>query len=541
MALFLTFVLATFVTMALIPPLIRTAERWKFVDVPDERKVHKYAVPRVGGIAMAIGAIVPLLLWPGDRALTGLLAGAAVIVAFGVWDDRRNLNYRVKFFGQFLGALTAVVVGGVTLEFLPFSDPQQPLTAFISIPLSIIFLIATTNAVNLSDGLDGLAGGTSVISLAGIATLGFFADDVMVVLMALAVIGSILGFLRFNTHPARIFMGDGGSQFLGFALGVLSLLLTQRPESIYSPLLPLLVLGLPLLDTAMVMVQRIAAGRSPFSADKTHIHHKLLALGASHHEAVLIIYTAQAVLMFSAYLFRYQSDAFILTFYGCFAAVTIGLLSLSIKLNWQVRSAAQEVPYEKSIARRTRHFLTRWTGIGILVLPIYLVAGVFSIEKVFSDIGLLALIILVLLIVEAVRQRHNDLSWYERGSLYVISTYIVYLIDTAPGVGTYYPSVSNLFFVVLALVVLVGFRFSNQPRFNVTTLDFIVIFAAFTLTGLPGSFLNATAAGELVTKTIVLFYALELLLSNAMFPAWRVRYLMLLLSVVLTLRGLLGL
>lgn len=540
MALFLTFVLATFVTMALIPPLIRTAERWQFVDLPDDRKVHKYAVPRVGGIAMAIGAIVPLLLWPGERALSGLLAGAAVIVAFGVWDDRKNLDYRIKFLGQFIGAVTAVTVGGLTLQFFPFSDTHA-IAAYISIPLSIIFLIATTNAVNLSDGLDGLAGGTSLISLAGIAILGFFANDVMVVLMALAVIGSILGFLRFNTHPAKIFMGDGGSQFLGFALGVLSLLLTQRSGSIYSPVLPLLVLGLPLLDTAMVMVQRVAAGRSPFAPDKNHIHHKLLTLGASHHEAVFIIYSVQAALMFSAYLFRYQSDAFILVFYAAFVVMTIGSLNFALKFHWRVRMSQRQKTFENAITCRTRELLAKWAGIGILVLPIYLVVGAVSIEKVFSDIGVLALIIFLVLLVELTRRRHSDLSWYERGSVYVISTYIVYLVDTAPGLGTQHPAYSTLFFVALALMVVLGFRFSNQPRFNVTTLDFIVIFAAFALTWLPGSLLNATAAGELVTKIIVLFYALELLLSNAMFSPQRVRYLMLALSGVLTLRGFLEL
>lgn len=540
MALFLTFVLATFVTMALIPPLIRTAERWQFVDLPDERKVHKYAVPRVGGIAMAIGAIVPLLLWPGERVLTGLLAGAAVIVAFGVWDDRKNLDYRIKFLGQFVGAVIAVSVGGLALQFFPFND-SQPIAAYISIPLSIIFLIATTNAVNLSDGLDGLAGGTSLISLAGISILGFFANNVMVVLMALAVIGSILGFLRFNTHPAKIFMGDGGSQFLGFALGVLSLLLTQSSGSIYSPVLPLLVLGLPLLDTAMVMVQRIAARQSPFAPDKNHIHHKLLTLGASHHEAVFTIYCIQAALMFSAYLFRYQSDSFILAFYAGFAAIAMGSLNLAIKFRWRIWPSVRQTNYENVIACRTRELLARWAGVGILVLPVYLVVGVVSIEKVFVDIGVLALIIFLLLIIELTRQRHNDLSWYERGCVYVISTYVVYLVDTAPGLGTQHPAFPTLFFVALALVVVLGFRFSNQPRFNVTTLDFIVIFAAFALAWLPGSLLNATAAGELVTKIIVLFYALELLLSSAMFSPQRVRYLMIALSGVLTLRGFLEL
>ena len=152
-------------------------------------------------------------------------------------------------------------------------------------------LVGITNAINLSDGLDGLAGGVTFLSLAAIAVLTYIAVDAGFMLLAtMSIMGSILGFLRFNTFPARIFMGDGGSQFLGFSAGVLAILLTQSSNTALSPALPLLILGLPILDTLMVMGERIYEGRSPFVADRKHIHHRLLALGFHHYEAVVTIY-----------------------------------------------------------------------------------------------------------------------------------------------------------------------------------------------------------------------------------------------------------
>ena len=311
------FIVSLVITMVLIPPVMKWAERIGAIDLPDERKVHKSAIPRVGGIAMVIGSMVSILFWTEfNNQIISLLSGYLILLFFGIWDDRTDLNYRIKFAGQILAVIIVVVAGDVVIHRIPFIENDLPL--YIAVPFTIFALVGITNAINLSDGLDGLAGGTTLLSLSVIGLLAFQADGFDVVIIAMAVAGSIFGFLRYNTYPARLFMGDTGSQFLGFSAGVLAILLSQSISTAMSPVLPLIILGLPVLDTIAVMTQRMYEGRSPFSADKNHIHHKLLAIGFDHYEAVLLIYVVQSTLVIAAYKFLYESDLLLLSSYFLF-------------------------------------------------------------------------------------------------------------------------------------------------------------------------------------------------------------------------------
>ena len=308
MNLFFSFIVATFVTMVLISPLVRLANRWHVVDMPAARKVHKTPVPRLGGLAMTIGAILPPLMWTTmDSQMAGFLCGIVVILFFGAWDDIKGLDFRLKFLGQIIAVLTVVLYGGVVIRYLPFFG-LEPLPDYVAIPLTVFALVGVTNAINLADGLDGLAGGITLLSLGIIGILAYPTGDSRVLLLTASVIGSIVGFLRFNTYPARIFMGDAGSQFLGFSAGVLVVMLTQESNTALSPALPVMILGLPLLDTAMVIGERLYEGRSPFLPDKNHIHHKLLTLGFDHYEAVFVIYLLQTLLVAAAYFLRFETD-----------------------------------------------------------------------------------------------------------------------------------------------------------------------------------------------------------------------------------------
>ena len=284
-----TFIVSLVISMLLVPPLIRLAPLIGAIDLPDARKVHTLAIPRIGGIAMIMGVIVPVLFWlPLDQKHISLLLAFSVLLFFGLWDDRSNLHYRIKFLGQLLAVIIMVLGGDVVIRNMPFLD--QPLPDFIAIPFTVFALVGITNAINLSDGLDGLAGGTTLLSFCMIAFMGFQSGNPDLVILCMAVAGAIMGFLRHNTYPARVFMGDTGSQFLGFSAGVFVIILSQTVNLAMSPVIPLLLLGLPILDTFAVMAQRIYEKRSPFSPDKNHIHHKLLSLGFDHYEAVLVIY-----------------------------------------------------------------------------------------------------------------------------------------------------------------------------------------------------------------------------------------------------------
>ena len=311
----LSFILALCLSTLALPMLIKHAAAWGLLDAPDARKHHVGLVPRVGGLAIAMGTLLSATIWSfGDSAYVGFLLGSLVIVLFGLLDDRNNLDYRLKFAGQIVAAL--IVVGfGIRLTVVPFIGAEM--ISAVLIPLTVIFLLASTNAFNLLDGLDGLAAGCGILSLAAIGALALTSPEGgSVILIAAAALGGILGFLRYNTHPAIVYMGDAGSQFLGFAIGALAILLIEGSGGQLSPALALPMLGLPVIDTALVMATRIRQGRSPFSPDRNHIHHRLLARGLSHREAVAAIYLAQTMLVASAIILRHQSDLVVLSVYS---------------------------------------------------------------------------------------------------------------------------------------------------------------------------------------------------------------------------------
>lgn len=541
MALFFSFLIAMFVTMLLIPPLMRSAQRMQVVDFPGERKVHCEPIPRIGGVAMVAGAVLPIAMWlVPQREVVALLIGMSVILVFGVWDDRRDLDYRIKFLGQLIAALVVVVYGEVRIETLPFGA-SQTLSPSLSIPLTVFALLGITNAINLADGLDGLAGGTTLLSLGAIALLGYLQNDLSVVMIALAVIGSILGFLRFNTHPARIFMGDGGSQFLGFSVGALVIMLTYDTHSALSSALPLLLLGLPILDTLMVMTQRLLERRSPFSPDKNHIHHKLLERGLDHYEAVFLIYAVQASLVLAAYLLRYQADELIVAIYVAFCAGVWGCLTCATHYGWRLRPAPERSYVSRKLRwlRNDGGLVQAAFGIAATGVMLYLLAGATLSEAVSLDIGILALALLLTLTTIYKTQRAKPFNWVERAATYVLITCIVYLTQTKPGAFIALQSYSLLYFGVLAAAVMVGFRFSKEKTFKMTPLDFLVIFIALTVPNLPELYFAQLGLGESIAKIIVLFYGAELVLINIARRHDSLRWVLYLCLAILSVRGLL--
>lgn len=535
MVLLLSFVLAMLITMALIPPLMRSAQRLQFVDLPDERKVHSGAIPRVGGIAIAIGAMVPMLAWlPLDQELMGLTLGLAVILVFGVWDDRADLDYRLKFFGQGIAIAAIIFYGNVHITTVPFLGIDE-LPGWASVALTMFVLLAVTNAINLSDGLDGLAAGTTLLSLGLIVFLAYGVELPVVSILGLAVMGSILGFLRFNTHPARIFMGDGGSQFLGLAVGVLALMLTQGQRTDFSPLLPLLVLGLPLLDTAMVMVQRIAEGRSPFSADRNHIHHRLLALGLSHYEVVVAVYVLQAGLAATAYVLRYAHDESILAVYGVFCAAVAGLLYFAQNCGWRVPHFSQRRLNQLKEFGREGLFARLAHGYVLVAMPVFMVAGAVFASGISGDIALLSLILLLLCGVEWIRNRQARISWTERGVIYIVAAVLLYLTETGHGPLP----LNQLFFGALAIAVVLGFRYSADAGFAATPSDFLIIFFALALPIIPQAQELAPLWTAYLPKLVVLYYGVEMALSRLSGRRHMVRTVTMATLGIILLRGLL--
>ncbi len=515
MQLFLAFIVALSTTAALIPILSRWAPAVGLTDKPGPRKVHAVAVPRVGGLAMAVGILVPVLVTvPLTAPIRGVLLGILILLAFGVWDDRVDLGYRTKLLGQILAVGVCMGVGGISIGRVMI-DGRSLAPGVLSGCITFVFLIGVTNAVNLSDGLDGLAGGLALLCLCAVALFAVASGHAAVIALCLIEAGAILGFLRFNTHPARIFMGDSGSQLLGFSVGALALMATQGVNSDLSAALPLLLLGLPILDTLTVMSTRILAGKSPFTADKNHLHHRLLAIGFAHREAVAIAYLLQVGLVLLAYFMRFEADFAVVTVFCVFAAVVLGLLHLAASAGWHLRHAG---PAGAQRARLT--FLPTTARMGSIALALmlaclitYAATVLLVAPHVGKDLGVLSLCMLMVLMLLSAWKAREPLHWFERTAVYVSVVLLVYLDQTALDQSEALATLSWTLIGITGAAALARFWFSATRRFEVTTLDLIVVFVALVLPNLPGSLQLPQDLPQGIAKSVILLYVVEMLLT----------------------------
>ncbi len=510
------FITAMALSMAIIPVMARFAPRLHMIDKPSERKVHAVPIPRVGGLGIVIGALLPLLLWlPIDDRLRAYLFGAVVLLVFGVWDDVRELDHYVKFIGQFVAAVVAVYYGGVYVATLPFMD-LAPLPPALGKPFTVIAIVGVINAINHSDGLDGLAGGESLLSLGCLAYLAYLSDGVEVMAIALATIGGVFGFLRYNSHPARVFMGDGGSQFLGFTLAFLTVLLLQEVNPVLSPALPLLILGLPLFDILTVLGQRIYGRMNWFRATKNHIHHRLLALDFDHYEAVLIIYGVQAFFVVSALLLVYESDVLItLVYLGACSALFVGIYALE-RLGWRAHQAGSRPRLARIIEHLKQRGLLTWGPLRFILfaVPAFLIAGGFLVARVPQDISIAAGVLLITLLTVMFLNRHSG-AGYLRAAIYVTLTFLVYLLENYPGpLAVSLGPVMYVYFGALAIAVLLSVRYSTSMAFKITPLDFLVVLIVLLVGIVPQERFQAAEVQAVLIKLLILFYASEVIISR---------------------------
>lgn len=297
--LYLLAFIAALVMVYMLTPLVKKfAVRIGAVDVPNHRKVHTKIMPRLGGLAIYLAfmgtffIMFPLLQEYDKNAAWGILVGGSVIVLIGALDDRFELSAKIKLLGQLAAAAIVVIGFDLQVEFvnLPFGSVFAMYDMeWLSIILTILWIVGVTNAINLIDGLDGLAAGVSGIAIATTMVLAFMMGNVMVILLCAALLGSVIGFLFFNFHPAKIFMGDSGALFLGFSLAVLSIL-GFKTATLASFIVPIMILGVPISDTVFAIIRRIVNKKPISSADKNHLHHRLQELGLSHRNTVLVIY-----------------------------------------------------------------------------------------------------------------------------------------------------------------------------------------------------------------------------------------------------------
>ncbi|MGI6713175.1 MAG: glycosyltransferase family 4 protein [Bacillota bacterium] len=302
--------LALIISYMLTPVMKKVGILVGAVDKPDHRKVHKGLMPRIGGVAVYFGFIVAALLTQDlNGPVLGLLLSGTLIMLLGFVDDVKGISPKIKLLGQILAALVLVYFG-VRVEFItnPFTGGIISL-GYLSIPVTLFWLTGVTNAVNLIDGLDGLAAGVSIIASVTLAVVAWMQGQFTAVYLALFLAAGTMGFLRYNFNPAQLFMGDCGSLFLGFNLGALAVMGLSKGATIISLFIPVVVLGIPIMDTLFAIVRRFSNKKPIFEADKGHLHHCLLQRGLSHKQTVLIIYAVTLLLGSSAVLLTMLTTA----------------------------------------------------------------------------------------------------------------------------------------------------------------------------------------------------------------------------------------
>jgi len=331
--------LMAFVFSILLTPFsMYLADRLGAIDCPNERSVHSASIPRLGGVGISLSVLFAVAFYlPVNEFSFGFLTGFAIIIVIGLVDDIKPMSHRLKFIGEAVAAISFVSISGSELtgfgNLLGFGEIVFGPFSFI---VTVFCIVGLINAMNLCDGLDGLAGGLAIIASSFFALLAFMSHQQDVLVISLAMAGSLLGFLMYNSFPARLFMGDTGSLMIGYTCAVLAVHLTDGGGSmLIQPITIAMVLAVPLLDTLVVMGKRILHGESPFLPDNTHLHHRLMGMGLSQNQSVSVLY----ILMFM---------------YGF-----VALVGLKVEASWQFYGAILGISLVYFFIARVRDY--PWT------------------------------------------------------------------------------------------------------------------------------------------------------------------------------------
>ena len=325
------FAVAAVLSYFFTPPVKNFAHKVGAIDVPkDARRMHKKPIPRLGGLAIYGGFLCSILIFGQlDETMLCVLLGAAIIVALGIFDDVLALGAKLKFVVQIVAAAIPVCIGdlqiGLFTNLNPLSDTPFVHLGILAVPVTIIWIVGITNAVNLIDGLDGLAVGVSSIAAITMLSVALLTGNMPIAITMAALAGACIGFMPYNLNPAKIFMGDTGSTFLGYMLATVSIMGLFKFYAVISFAVPFLILGLPIFDTANAIIRRVAAGRSPMSPDRGHVHHKLIDMGFNQKQAVAILYAISATLGLTAVVLTSSGEVkAIVLLLAVLAAILVG-------------------------------------------------------------------------------------------------------------------------------------------------------------------------------------------------------------------------
>ncbi len=468
---------------------------------------------------MAIGVLVPILLWaPKTHFVKGLLIGGLIIVVFGVIDDIKDLKPKYKLIGQIAASLVIILVSGVRIYDLGcLVSKGIILPNWVAIPLTIFVIVGVTNATNLSDGLDGLAGGIALLIFLCIGYLAVDEKAWVITMIAIAMGGSVLGFLRFNSYPAQLFMGDAGSQLLGFVSVVLLIQLTQQSENI-SSILPMIILGIPVLDTIAVMIKRLINGKPPFSADKNHFHHQLIKIGFFHTEAVLIIYLCQSSLILFAIKYNDVNDLILIFVYIIFSISVLLILEKVNKTGYQIHRNGMILRIKSRLKPLKDRGQLIKVVFGFVKFGLPLLMFYNALIPVINDKRFILLSCGFFLIIGfSYFINKEPINKIAKIAIYLFTPFMVFKSEKIVNISVdhTYLLLVNILYLLLLAAVLLTMKFTRRSNgFRSSTLDFLVIFVIILVPNLPNTALQGYLLGLVALKIVVLYYSYEVLMGE---------------------------
>jgi len=543
------YILATsaLICTILVPYVSRLSVHIGGLDRPGNRKIHQQATPRLGGIAVFCSLLFTIIFFSDiDQKMKGFLSGAIIIFLTGLADDLSGLTPRQKFAGEFLAAALAIVMGDIVVRHLgnPFGLGEILLGPF-AVPFTLLGIVGLINAINLLDGLDGLAGGVCTIICVTFAIISFNSGNTVLLLMSVALMGSLLGFLRYNHHPAIIFMGDSGSLLLGYCMGVFSVLLVGGGIKPVSPYIPLLALGVPILDTLVVMTNRARSGKRLFVADNSHLHHRLLGLGLSHRMTVLAVFGLTYLLCILAIFGLEFSDGTLLLILLSVGVVVYGAV------NYRGRTAS-ESSFESidesagQISQKTRTLAHRTGLLTIFVKYLIILALVLPIFISHNDIHRVALFPPIILAISAITF-FSRCTWNNvllQGCIYVSGVFMVFILENYGREEMIFslPLTHISHGVFILLVTFASFKALIRKRISrlmVSPFEYLIMLIVLSVPLLPQSISSQYHLLTVAAKSVVLFVAFKLILMRQLRRNRKIVLAIVLSSFVLVLRFLL--
>jgi UDP-GlcNAc:undecaprenyl-phosphate GlcNAc-1-phosphate transferase len=515
---------AFFASLIMVPFLYRWALDCDLVDEPNNRKFHDTATPRLGGIAIYMSFLFSLMVFSHlTQRMQGLLAGTLIIFATGIVDDLHGITPFRKFAGELCAAITTIVVGHVYIHTLGnlFGYGEIILPVWLAIPFTIFAIVGVVNAFNLIDGLDGLAGGISVIILTTFSLLAYHTGNVEALVLCTALLGSLLGFLKYNFYPARMFMGDAGSLMAGFVISIIAIYLTQGNAGQIHPIVPLLVIGLPVADTVRVMTLRIINCQRPFSADRTHIHHKILDLGFEHRYTVILIYATSLLSSILTIVFHDLEPAWLLF---------VGYLMVTILFYWGIRflnshklllsffvSDSNLGIRESSLYRTLAKFIANMMVMQQILVFAYLGLAImaFTVEVNSEIRPLLIFLITILFLLYLTRDSSNQYvvaMYYGMGQM--ISYYVTIYGQEKLVLGVPLKQLGDFLLVGMMSFALLRFLFRRGGEFYLSSIDYLLAGVSLLLMVMAPYLQGNTILTGVLMRGIIFYVAVKVVAAQ---------------------------